>query len=347
MRKQAVVNDYTFAKRKKIQMNSSKEKENGMMRGFNRGIIMFVTTILLSLGVPSIFQDVGINQVKAASFEQCGRSIKTGDYYIWSDGNAIRISESVSGEGEVLVNAGNGCSMGYTMISDGSVLYYYLNKSMTTASGYTSVGYIYQYDIKGKNSRRIGKVKNLEAIAAYHNHCLYLNCFREVGCVDTYRFNIKTKKRICIAKGLMVVEAKGKYLILEPYSSSSGALPIYSYDCVTKKKRIIAKKGFGIQIIGNKLYCSVSRVEDESNGNSIFRIYRCKLNGKGKKAISKDLECSFYSQTKQMYVGFKIAKKYVYFGKDNGSALKYYQYSIQTKKTKAITKSKFESIMRQ
>lgn len=161
-------------------MNSSKEKKNGMMRGFNRGIIMFVTTILLSLGVPSIFQDVEMDQVNAASFEQCGRSTKTGDYYIWSDGNAIRISESASGEGEVLVNAGNGYSMGFSIISDGNVLYYFLNKSMTTASGYASVGYIYQYDIKEKTSRQIGKVKNLEAIAAYHNHCLYLNCCQKM-----------------------------------------------------------------------------------------------------------------------------------------------------------------------
>lgn len=310
------------------------------MRGFNRGVIMFVMTILLSLGVPSVFQNVGMNQVKAASFEQCGRSTKIGNYYIWSDGNAIWISESASGEGEVIVNAGNGCSMGYTMISDGSVLYYYLNKSMTTASGYASVGYIYQYDIKEKTSRQIGKVNNLQGVMAYHNHSLYLNCCQknDSTVIHTYRFNIKTKKLIRIAKDAMVVETKGKYLILRPNTGSIAPLPIYVYNCATKKKRNITQKGGTTQIIGNKLYYSVYKEEYNSSGESVLRIYRCKLNGKGKKAISKDLRCDYIS---------KITKKYAYFSKYNGSTSKYYQYSIQTKKTKAITKSKFESIMRQ
>lgn len=156
--------------------------------------------------------------------------------------------------------------------------------------------------------------------------------------IDTYQFNIRTKMLIRIAKDAMVVEVKGKYLILKPNTGSIAPLPIYSYDCATKKKRIIAQKGDNTRIVGNKLYYSVYKEEYNSSGKSVLRIYRCKLNGKGKKAISKDLECNFI---------FKITKKYVYFGKYSGSNLKYYQYSIQTKKTKAITKTKFESIMRQ
>lgn len=309
-----------------IQMNN--RKENGKMRGFGKGIMLFFMTMLLSLGVPSVFQDAGMSQVKAASFEQCSRTAKTGGYYIWSDGNAIRISESASGEGEVLVNADNGYRVGYSIISDGSVLYYYLNKNSVAAS------YIYQYDIAEKTSRSIGKVDNLRSIKAYYNQSLYLVCDAKNPSVwdafwDTYRFNIKTSKLTRIGKELTIAEAKGKYLVLRQNPENEAANHIYSYNCATRKKTLITKKGVNTQIIGDKLYYSVRK------GNGC-RIYTCKLNGKGKKAISKDIGCSS--------VG-KITKKYAYFGKYSGSTYKYYQYSFQTKKTKTITKIKYESIM--
>ncbi len=303
------------------------------MKQLHKGILAILAMLVLTVCMPSVFGGEAAS-VKAADFKTCGRSQKTGKYYIWSDNDVIRISEKKTGNGEVMVQAVSGGTMGYSILSDGKSVFYEEKKLQ---SGYHYTSYIYRYSIPQKSSQLLAKVQDVLGLAACYKDNLYIECYdkEDSTLIHTYRLNTKTKKVSRCAKNACVSGQKGKYLLLRPNTGAYIDLPLYSYDCKSGKKKLIEKKTLSIRIIGEKLY--YVKAEGYNNWKYQWRLYSCSLNGSGKKVVSPVMEGSEVSG---------ITKKYVYYssyGTSGSFSVTYYQYSIQTKKRKKISESKYRA----
>ncbi|HCT90796.1 MAG TPA: hypothetical protein DF613_05370 [Lachnospiraceae bacterium] len=271
----------------------------------------------------------------AATFNQCGRETKIGNYYIWSDSstNSIRISKSKSGNGSPLVQASDGR---YTAgcISDGSTVYY-AERELTKGGAFVYNSYIYKIKVDGKDKSKIGYIKNISSPAAYYKGYLYLECYdkNDPLCIHTYRMDVKkgTSKRVI--KNARVVDQNGRYLLAMPNTGAVMPLKLYVYDCKTGKSTRLTTKAGSACFSGKKIYYS-EYTSGEYSSSSTFRIRSCSLAGKSKKTIVKKLQGSS--------TGRITSKSVYYIVSDSRGNTKYYRYDFKSGKAVKISWEKYK-----
>lgn len=269
-------------------------------------------------------------KVEAAPFKAggsyMGERTKVGKYYLWdTSDNTLRVSTSKTGKGKVIARASKGRTIG-GYVSDGATVYY---PEIDTK---TSTGYIYSIKINGKKRTLIGKVKKIfGGILACNSGNLYIGCNdHSDGSYDTYRLNTKTKKGKTVLKNAapIVPGTQYKHYIIfvgAPHGNSGWSYDAYIFNCKTEKAVKISSKALGgtPDFSSGKVYFA-----EYIDGKSV-RIKCCSPAGKSKKTLVKKLSADLIGE---------INAKYVYYMKGN----KYYRYSIKTKKSKKISKSKYQ-----
>lgn len=168
-------------------------------------------------------------------------------------------------------------------------------------------------------------------ILACNSGNLYIGCNdHSDGSYDTYRLNTKTKKGKTVLKNAapIVPGTQYKHYIIfvgAPHGNSGWSYDAYIFNCKTEKAvKIIFRKSIFCRIYRRKV-CQ----------NKMLQSGRKKQSNK---ALGGTLD--FKTLVKKLSANLigEINAKYVYYMKGN----KYYRYSIKTKKSKKISKSKYQ-----
>lgn len=162
-------------------------------------------------------------------------------------------------------------------VTNGKVLYY--SKPTKQINDYSWKNTIYCYDIKTKKSRKIVSGTDY-TVRGCSGKYLYCGKDMEADGVKLYAVNVKTKKKKHMVDCVRDVTIyKGKVLT----TTNTGAvdnLPIHVFDLNGSGKKKIAD-GCNAVIKSGKVY--YTRYSMKTNK---FRVYRCSLNGKNKKAVT-------------------------------------------------------------
>ena len=289
---------------------------------------------LLSLCLLAVLLFAAPVKAQAASFKQCGRTVKTGKYYIWTDSrsNSLRVSTSKSGSGSVLVSAASGRYLTYSCLSDGATVYYVERGTYDSKGNYT--GYVCKIKTNGTGQATLGRLKNALHPTAYYKGSLYLDCYdtTDATLIHTYRMAVNTGKTKRTMKNASVMGQNGRYLLAMPNSGAVGPRRLSVYDCKKGKATTITKKAGSANFSGKKIYYS-EYVAGEYSSSSTFRIRSCSLSAKSKKTVVKKIKAT--------NTGMLTSKYAYYITSDSRGKIKYYRYDIKKKKAAKIKSSKY------
>lgn len=254
-----------------------------------------------------------------------GDIVKNGNYYFKLVSGTVYMSQSKYG-------AYAKTPLDYNAYSNGSHSYY------INASGKT----LYQYTFKTKKSKKIKKIlSNSKAlfarVSAIYGKNIYLSCGgEEYWRYDTYVYNITKKKVTKKIKDCNIVITKGKYAVSEPaYRTDVSGSPIFLYQFTSsglKKIKKLSNYGWANGFVGNKFYYTDYSVKSEYDDFYLMtkaELYRCNLNGTGKKKMATIQSKNSYDQV----IVQKVTSKYCVYWCNSGT----YKYTYKTKKSKKIS----------
>lgn len=254
-----------------------------------------------------------------------GEIVKHGKYYFKLVSGNVYMSQSKNGayvKTPLDYNAYGNKSQSYYLNASGKILY--------------------QYNFQTRKSKKIKRIlsnkKDLYAqIRAIHGKNIYISCGgEEYWRYDTYVYNISKKKVTKKIKDCNIVMVKGKYAISEPaYRTDVSGSPIFLYKFTSsglKKIKKLSDYGWANGFVGNKFYYTNYPIKSEDYDYYLMttaELYRCNLNGTGKKKIATLKTKNEYDQL----IVQKVTSKYCVYWCSSGT----YKYTYKTKKTKKIS----------
>ena len=105
-------------------------------------------------------------------------------------------------------------------------------------------------------------------------------CKEPVEGIKLYALNIKTKKKTYMRKNAGFVQYKSGKVVASTNTGAVGNFPIYLFNKNGKNRKKIAN-GATVRIKGKRVYYCVF-----SASKMKYKVYKCNLKGKGKKAVT-------------------------------------------------------------
>lgn len=164
--------------------------------------------------------------------------------------------------------------------------------SKMSSNGSDMIHTVYKRDAPGKNAKKLFSTKISFVESFYLHGYSNGNVFYSTGMgaavsrqLKVFKSSTKTTKRI---SGVGAnYQTSGKYLIGMAAPNNVGARSLRCVNMSTCKVKKIASKAFDCKIRNGKLYFLKGTSYKKSDGSYSIGIYKCKLNGKSQKSISK------------------------------------------------------------
>lgn len=297
-----------------------KEKK---MKGLKKNVPGILLLMCLAIGF-SMLQPACVLDVKAAEnyreMKLGNKPVKIGKYYFKSGSNGTLMSESRSSGYQVT-------PIGYRAYANGSEAYY------------VKECVLYKYTFV---SREEAVVKKLPAsgasynilISDFHISNIYGNQIFLTRSSErkwkhwTYSYHMKTRKLKKLVSKCAIVAHHGKYVVGQnEYRTQADPYPITLYKIKSsglKKVKKLSSKGWEPIFVGDKLYYMEYANHQMSKGT----LYRCNLNGSGRKKIKTFSTSKKYDSVSVTNITAKSC--------DVSKEGKWYRYTYKTKKMKRI-----------
>lgn len=166
-------------------------------------------------------------------------------------------------------------------VTNGKYLYY-AKRTARVEGNWSYKQAIYRLTIASGAKKKLVSGTDCIPVAAYGNY-LYYGKDENADGIDLYALNVKTKKKRHMAAGRGAVRVANGYVVATTNTGDAGNYPMYVFKKDGSKRKMFAK-GFSAKIEGKRIV--YGKLRYTSSGKIQFRVYKCKLSGKSKKAVT-------------------------------------------------------------
>ena len=170
-------------------------------------------------------------------------------------------------------------------VTNGKYLYY-AKVTAKLDDGWSYKQKIYRLTITSGAKKKLASGINYIPAAAYGSYLYYGSDQGPEG-INLYAMNVKTKKKRHMVDVVGSVKCGSGRVVTTTNTGDAGNYPMNVFKKDGNKRKMFAK-GFGAKIKGKKIIFGKLRYQD--GGHIQFRVYKCSLSGKGKKAITDWLD---------------------------------------------------------
>lgn len=212
-----------------------------------------------------------------------GKTFKAASNTVPGTGTPLKYTLTVSEGGKTRTLAKD---VYWNFLTNGRYVFYAKGGKWYGPGVYKRMHTLYRLDLNTGKKKRVAKGVNCYADACNGKYLYYATGMVEGVGGQLRALRLSTWKSRLVGKGLCGTVCSGKRIVARQASQNTG-YAVYSFGQSGSGKKTLAKSVADCKVKGGKLVYMECRVSTSAGTSTRYRVARCALTGKGRKALSK------------------------------------------------------------